>query len=178
MPSLKRTTAPREHRPLGPFGSAHLTSNTRRHGRGTRSGPVGTEGQRRPLGIPLNAPALRDQRHGDRHEAPGLSAPLFVVQRDEEQLALYGPQGTVLEPSTGGGGGYDLMLGGGTKQRAAVGGRLAFEVGEVHPPLCRDGRPCNPPYGVFLSCCLVGTGRRARSKQEPHQWYHRRLSVW
>ena len=35
-----------------------------------------------------------------------------------------------------------------------------------------------PPYGLFLSCRLVGTGRRARSKQEPHQWYHRRLSVW
>ena len=35
-----------------------------------------------------------------------------------------------------------------------------------------------PPYGVCLSCCLVGTSRRAVSKQKPHQWYHRRLSVW
>ena len=48
-----------------------------------------------------------------------------------------------------------------------------------HPRLLRR-RPrlhC-PPYGVCLSCCLVGTSRRAVSKQKPHQWYHRRLSVW
>jgi len=35
-----------------------------------------------------------------------------------------------------------------------------------------------PPVWSRLSCGLVGTSRRARSKQKPHQWYHRRLSVW